>query len=73
MIDLKRALFLNPRPPEVFFITRPPKVWGLLQPPSWIFYTERLIPLNVLPVYRYGPPLSIDTKMSTIDLHITSL
>ena len=54
----------NPRPPEVFFVA---------SPPPWIFYTERLIPLYLLPVYRYEPPLSIDTFMSTIDLHMTSL
>ena len=51
-------LSVNPRPPEVFFVTRPPKVaGGLLQPPPWIFYidTERLIPLYLLPVYySYG-------------------
>ena len=46
---------------------------GLLQPPPWIFYTECLIPLYLLPVYRYWPPLSTDTKMSTIELHMTSL
>ena len=48
---------------------------GLLQPPPWIFYTERFIPLYLLPVYRYGHPLShsIDTKMSTTELHMTSL
>ena len=62
----------NPRLPEVFYVTRPPK-GVLLQPPPWIFYTERLIPLYLLPVCRYGPPISIDTKMSTIELHMTSL
>ena len=44
----------------------------LLQSPPRIFYTERLIPLYLLPVYRYGPPLSIDTIMSTIKFHMTS-
>ena len=67
-----KPVSINPRPPEVSFVTRPPKR-GLLQPPPWIFYTERLIPLHLLPVYRYGHPLSIDTKMSTIELHMTSL
>ena len=63
---------INPLPPSVFFVTRPPK-GRLLQPPPGIFYTERLIPLYLLPVYSYGPPLPIDTKMSTIKLHMTSL
>ena len=64
---------INPRPPEVFLVTRPPKGGGVVAIPSLDFYTERLIPLYLLPVYRYGPPLSIDTKMSTIELHVTSL
>ena len=38
---------------------------GLLQPPLWIINTEGHITLNLLPVYRYGHPLSIDTKIST--------
>ena len=67
-------VWFNPRPPEVFFVTRPPKGGGLLQLPLWIFYTERrLIPLYLLPLYRYGSPPSIYTKMSTIKLHMTSL
>ena len=65
-----RDLTFDPRPPEVFFVTRLPK--GLLHPPL-IFYTEHMIPLYLLPVYRYGPPQSIDTKMSTIELHMTLL
>ena len=66
-------LTFNPRPPEVFFVRRPPKGGGgrlLLQAPPWIFYTQSVIPLYLLPVYRYVPPLSIDTKMSTIKLQI---
>ena len=31
----------------------------------WIINTEGHITLNLLPVYRYGHPLSIDTKIST--------
>ena len=38
---------------------------GLLQPPLWIINIEGHITLNLLPVYRYGHPLSIDTKIST--------
>ena len=38
---------------------------GLLQPPLWIINTEGHITLNLLPVYRYGHPLSIDTTIST--------
>ena len=60
---------INPHPPKVFFVTRPQSNVGLLQPLPWIFYTEGLIPLYLLPEYRYGPLLSIDTKMSTIKLH----
>ena len=44
----------------------------LLQLPPWIFFTERLISLYLLPVYRYGSLLSIDTKMSNIELDMTS-
>ena len=34
-------------------------------PPPWIINTEGHITLNLLQVYRYGHPLSIDTKIST--------
>ena len=53
----------NPCSPEGFSRTYFPK-GGLLQPP-WIINTEGHITLNLLPVYRYGHPLSIDTKIST--------
>ena len=62
---------VNFRPPEVFSVTRPPE--GVVETPPRIFYAEGLIPLYLLPVYRYGPFLSIDTKLSTIELHMTSL
>ena len=55
---------LNPCSPEGFSQTYFPK-GGLLQPPLWIINTEGHITLNLLPVYRYGHPLSIDTKIST--------
>ena len=67
---------VNPHPPDVFFFKHILQSGGggeLLQLPPWVFYTERLIPLYLLPVYRYGPLLSIDTKISTIKLHMTSL
>ena len=54
---------INPCSPEGFSQTYFPK-GGLLQPP-WIINTEGHITLNLLPVYRYGHPLSIDTKIST--------
>ena len=54
----------NPCSPEGFSQTYFPK-GGLLQPPLWIINTEGHITLNLLPVYRYGRPLSIDTKIST--------
>ena len=40
---------------------------GLLQPPLDIVGLSilKVITLNLLPVYRYGHPLSIDTKIST--------
>ena len=63
-----RKYVFNPRLPDVFFVTRPPKGGGkVVATPPWNFRTERLIPLYLLPVYRYGPLLSIDTKMGTID------
>ena len=55
---------LNPCSPEGFSQTYFPK-GGLLQPPLWIVNTEGHITLNLLPVYRNGHPLSIDTKIST--------
>ena len=66
---------VNPRPHEVFFVTPLPNEGGglFLQHPPWIFDRERLIPLDLLPVYRYGSPVSIDTKISTIELHMTLL
>ena len=73
---MKMKMLVNPSPPEVFFVTPPLKGRVLLQPPPWIFYTECLILQYLLPVYRYGPPLSIDTTMSTIghldDVPVTS-
>ena len=38
---------------------------GVVATPLWIINTEGHITLNLLPVYRYGYPLSIDTKIST--------
>ena len=54
---------LNPCSPEGFSQTYFPK-GGCCNPP-WIINTEGHITLNLLPVYRYGHPLSIDTKIST--------
>ena len=48
---------------RVFSQTYFPKV-GCCNP-LWIINTEGHITLNLLPVYRYGHPLSIDTKIST--------
>ena len=55
----------NPCSPEGFSQAYFPKGGGLLQPPLWIINTEGHITLNLLPMYRYGHPLSIDTKIST--------
>ena len=38
---------------------------GVVATPLWIINTEGHITLNLLPMYRYGHPLSIDTKIST--------
>ena len=38
---------------------------GVVATPLWIINTEGHITLNLLPVYRYGHPLSTDTKIST--------
>ena len=67
------ATSLNPCSPEGFSQTYFPKGGGLLQPPLWIINTEGHITLNLLPVYRYGHPLSIDTKISTNHYCMTSL
>ena len=49
--------------PERFFQTYFPK--GVVATPLWIISTECHITLNLLPMYIYEPPLSIDTKIST--------
>ena len=54
---------INPCSPEGFSQTYFPK-GGCCNPP-WIINTEGHIALDLLPVYRYGHPLSIDTKIST--------
>ena len=65
--NYKGILFLcfsvNPCSPEGFSRTYFPK-GGCCNPP-WIINTEGHITLNLLPLYRYGHPLSIDTKIST--------
>ena len=38
---------------------------GVVATPLWIINIEGHITLNLQPVYRYGHPLSIDTKIST--------
>ena len=65
---------VNSCPPEVFYVTRPPK--GLWHPLPGFSKRNSLYPckfLYLLPVYRYGHPLSIHNKLSTIKLHMTSL
>ena len=54
----------NPCSPEGFSQTYFPK-GGVVATPLWIINTEGHITLNLLPVYRYGHPFSIDTKIST--------
>ena len=53
----------NPCSPEGF----PKHIFlrGVVATPLWIINTEGHITLNLLPVYRFGHPLSIDTKIST--------
>ena len=59
----------NPCYPEGFSQTYFPKgalqLRGVVATPPWIINTEGHITLNLLPVYRYGHRLSIDTKIST--------
>ena len=55
---------INPCSPEGFSQTYFPK-GGVVATPLWIINTEGHIALNLLPMYRYGHPLSIDTKIST--------
>ena len=66
-----RSFFVNPCSPEGFSQTYFPK--GGCCTPLWIINTEGHITLNLLPVYRYGHPLSIDTKISTNHWCMTSL
>ena len=54
--------------PNIFLFLR-----GVVATPLWIINTEGHITLNLLPVYRYGHPLSIDTKISTNHYCMTSL
>ena len=56
-------IYINPCYPEGFPQTYFPK--GVVATPLWIINTEGHITLNLLPVYRYEHPLSIDTKIST--------
>ena len=64
-ISMKLAVLrtINPCSPEGFSQTHFPK--GDCCNPPWIINTEGHITLNLLPVYSYGHPLSIDTKIST--------
>ena len=64
-------LKINPRPSEVFFCNTSSK-GGCCKPSLDFLYGTPDTPI-LLPVYRCGPPLSIDTKVSTIGLHMTSL
>ena len=68
---LSNFIHFNPRPPEPFSVARLPK-GGFLQLP-WIFDNKRPIPLCLLALYSYGSPLSIDTKISTLHMRMTSL
>ena len=58
-----KAFPFIPCSPEGFSQTYFPK--GSSCEPPWIINTEGHITLNLLPVYRYGHLLSIDTKIST--------
>ena len=62
---------INPCSPEGFSQTYFPK--GGCCNPLRIINNEGHITLNLLPVYRYGHLLSIDTKISTNHLRMTSL
>ena len=54
---------VNPCYPEGFSQTYFPK-GGIVATPLWIINTEGHITLNLLPVYGYGHPLSINIKLS---------
>ena len=62
--DVTLQYSINPCYPEGFSQTYFPK-GVVVATPLWIINTEGHIILNLLPVYRYGHPLSIDTKIST--------
>ena len=60
----RHVLEVNPCYPEGFF----PNIFseeGVVATPLRIINTEGHITLNLLPVYRYGHPFSIDTEIST--------
>ena len=57
------TVYFNPCYPEGFSQTYFPK--GVVATPLQIINIEGHITLNLLPVYRYGHPLSIDTEIST--------
>ena len=63
VLEFDTITFINPCYPEGFSQTYFPK-GGVVATP-WIINTEGHITLTLLPVYRYGHPLSIDTKIST--------
>ena len=58
------GVVINPCSPEGFSSQTYFPKGGCCNPP-WIIKTEGHITLNLLPVYRYGHPLSTDTKIST--------
>ena len=62
---------INPWYPEGFSHTYFPK--GIVATPLQIINSEGHITLNLLPVYRYGHSLSIDTKINTNHSSMTSL
>ena len=62
VLEFDTITSINPCYPEGFSQAYFPK--GVVATP-WIINTEGHITLNLLPVYRYGHPLSIDTKLRT--------
>ena len=68
---LLESLTINPCSPEGFSQTYFPK--GVVTTPSGLSILLGHITIDLLPVYNYGYLLSIDTKINTNHLCMTSL
>ena len=53
--------YINPRPTKLFFVTRPTK-GGMVATPPLEFVIRHPMPMTLVSVVSYDPPLTSDTK-----------